>query len=510
MKVKSTINDKAFLIIVIPLSILFVTLLIMSLWWRMAYDLPVMLYLGFLMDSYNMVPYKDFLDVNMPGGFLLYMYLGKVFTFTDFGMRIADLFFLSVISYCTYRYTREFGLKVSILSVLFFGIIYLKESPFFTLQRDFFILVCLSLVMVIYFSEKHLRNTRFILIGILFGISFSIKPHSIIGFAGLAVFTYLDRKKIQKESSGMLKSLFLLTAGFLLPVAAVLIYLIQNDALNPMLNFYSNYLPLYSRLNGEHAEINSLTIKLRYISTQLFKFGDMPLLVLSSLTGMYFLFFNYPISIIQKRKIIIFVVFSICYFFYPAFSGQFFAHHWIIFIYFGIILSSLCIMDFNKSRSKLERLIPLTVLIFVLIAYVRPHKGFSSQISTGKTDPVYYDRVDQISEYLKENYAEGDKVLLMDWSYGSMDAALKTKVTPITPYIYDYYFYHHTSNDFIKGMRSDFISKLQNDYPEFIVRINYPGIERIFKDDFKELNEIILNNYSLEKEGHKYKIYRLN
>jgi hypothetical protein len=152
----------------------------------------------------------------------------------------------------------------------------------------------------------------------------------------------------------------------------------------------------------------------------------------------------------------------------------------------------------------------VVVFIFVLFAYVRPHEGFTTQLSGGEASQEYNNRVNGINQYLEQNYKEGNKIVVLDWAYGGLDGLLKNGALIFTPYVYDFYFYHHLSDPFILKIRSDFIERLRIEKPEFIVRVDYAGFGHGFinRETFNELEEIIEGEYVLDNEGLRYEIFK--
>ncbi|MCD4654578.1 hypothetical protein K8T06_11695, partial [bacterium] len=55
--------------------------------WRMEHDTPLLHYTAFLMDKYELVPYRDIFETSMPGTFAFHYSIGKLFGYGDTSFR---------------------------------------------------------------------------------------------------------------------------------------------------------------------------------------------------------------------------------------------------------------------------------------------------------------------------------------------------------------------------------------------------------------------------------------
>lgn len=68
-----------------------VALAVLSLGWHMNLDASILLDAGFLIDRQQLVPYRDFFEMNVPGVYAANVVVGRVFGYTGLGFRCADL-----------------------------------------------------------------------------------------------------------------------------------------------------------------------------------------------------------------------------------------------------------------------------------------------------------------------------------------------------------------------------------------------------------------------------------
>ena len=88
---------------------------------------------------------------------------------------------------------------------------------------------------------------------------------------------------------------------------------------------------------------------------------------------------------------------------------------------------------------------------------------------------------------------------------------LETRAHIATPYIFDFYFYHHISTPYIQSLRADFMNDLQSAHPRFIVEviaIDKPWVSgEDTSREFPELRTFLNENYSVTIQKDDYIIY---
>ena len=88
---------------------------------------------------------------------------------------------------------------------------------------------------------------------------------------------------------------------------------------------------------------------------------------------------------------------------------------------------------------------------------------------------------------------------------------LEARAHLATPYVFDFYFYHHVSTPYIRGLRADFMKDLKQSSPRFIVEVT--AIDKPWvtggdtSRDFPELRAFLAANYSVAVRKDDYIIY---
>ena len=462
--------------------------------WQIAHDEAPLLYEAFLMQSGQM-PYRDLFDFQMPGSFLAYFVLGSLSGFDAFRLRILDLLILAAILTVTFFALRRFGKAPALAAALLFGLKYLQGGLSMSLQREYLLLIFLAPAVYISLLDEMTPRLRLTL-GILFGLAALIKPHAAIGLLPMLA---ADLWALVKRPS---LTLLPTAAGFLIPIVAVFAWLGFTGALTPFLSIATNYWALYSQINGQ-MEITTGAERLSLLLTQTLHLGGHALWLIPAAIGVYF---N------QNKKTYLLAALAFCYALYPALSGQFFPYHYIPFLYFIILLSSLTFDLRPSTSSSFTRSVHLSSFILFLVLLL-PSQTFLRQLQN-KPLSTSTDRAVQIARFLENNLDPADTVQPLDWTGGTLLAMLETRARLATPYVFDFYFYHHVSNPYIQSLRTDFLTDLQSANPRFIIEvtaIDKPWVSGADTSrEFPALREFLNDNYSVQVEKEDYIIYEID
>jgi hypothetical protein len=486
-------------ILLIILAVLLVVQAGYSTQWPITHDEAPLFYEAFLMRAEGLVPYRDLFDFQMPGSFVAYSILGFLSSFDSFRIRILDLSILTVLLVITFFIMRRFGKTPAFAAAILFGLKYLQGGPSMALQREYLLLIFIALAVWISMRDELTLKHR-ITLGLLFGLAAVIKPHAAIGLIPILLFDITDivqRLKLTLLNAAA-TSILPAAAGFLIPVLAMTIWLGLTGALTPFLTVATNYWPLYSQVNGQ-MEVTAGAERMSFLLTQSLRLGGNALWLIPAFIGIYF---N------QNKKTYLLASLALCYTIYPTFSGQFFPYHYIPFVFFIILLSSLPFTQSVKPSTFNHAL--LITYYLLLITLLSPSQTFIRQLE-GKPIATSTDRAVEIARFLENNLQAGDTVQPLDWTGGTLLAMLKTHAQIATPYVFDFYFYHHISHPYIQELRADFMNDLQTASPRFIIEVTAIDKPWITGPDtsreFPELREFLKKNYSVTIDKDDYVIY---
>ena len=468
-------------------------------------------YVAFLADEYHKLPYKEIFDMNLPGTYLIHIIIGKIFGYGDLGIRLADICILSGISALTFSFVKKFSSKSAVISIVVFALLYLLKRPYTIMQREYFIVAVLAVILYINFSYPSREKVITFITGFLIGICFTIKPHATVLIPAFILYKIIDLKFIERRNDyikDVLKYFLLMLSGYIIPVAIMLLWLIWSGTLHSFWDMMRNYFPLYADLNNTHYVVTGFQ-RYTYILNEFLKFNEKPLFLVSGVLGAYLVLFRLNIGKADKKKVLLLVILTIIFAVYTTLSGQYWPHHWLPCTYLVSILASFC---FIKSDSfKREKYFVLFFLCVAVLSLFVPYKGFLSQLKGKDVDVEQQQRVNQISDYVIKNAGPNDRIQLLDWMGGTGEAMLKARKDAATRYVYDFYFYHHVSTPYIINLRKDFMQELTQNPPKFIIKIlDMRPIPRGFDtaESFPEMDKYIEDNYTVDLKGSGYLIYK--
>jgi len=175
-------------LIVAMLAGAFVTMVVRSLHWPLLADAQVMRYANFLID-HGFAPYRDILDINMPGTYFSDRVAVFLFGTSDLGWRMYDIFLMVsatagmiVIAWPTDWLAGLFG------GVLF-ALLHAAEGPTGSGERDLFITVLMIVgCAFLFYAVRRLQPAWAAFLGFCMGMAATVKPTTApLGFLLLAM-----------------------------------------------------------------------------------------------------------------------------------------------------------------------------------------------------------------------------------------------------------------------------------------------------------------------------------
>jgi len=442
----------------------------LSLDWRMVHDSPILFYLGFLMQKLGAVPYRDFFDMNMPGSYVLYGGLGRLFGFSDFGFRLADVAWQLLVLGAVWAWMRPFGRKAAWAAATLFELLYFRGGPGTSLQREALVLPFLAgALLCLPVGAGPRRSVRFFLSGLAAGAALLVKPQAAIILVVLAGSLIADWAKGRRRASGwrgVLGEGGALLAGFLLLPAATALYLVQAGAWQDFLAIAGQYWPLYNDFNGDR-EILTGFARGWFVLRQMQSLGGWGLWLAPAAVGAYFAFRAAANDDILRRRVALTAASTLVCWLMLVSANKFWDYHWLPFLFFLLQLAAMC---FTPVLARGERLFATGVLVAAMLLGLLPATDAVSQMRGMPPPPPGGGQVDEIAAFLKASLGPGDSVQPLDWTAGAVHAMLEARAPLATRFVYDFHFYHHVSTPYIQGLRVEFLRELSAARPRFVIQ----------------------------------------
>jgi len=450
--------------------------------------------------------------MNLPGTYLIHIIIGKIFGYSDLGIRLADVCILTGISAFTFIFVKKFSYKSALSFIVIFTLLYLLKRPYTIMQREYFIVAILSLILFLNFYFSSEKRNIILLTGFLTGICVTIKPHAVVIIPAFVLYKFIERKFIDRREN-LFKNLFsyliTISLGCAIPILVMIGWLLWSGTMNSFLDMVRFYFPLYADLNNTHYVVTGWQ-RYSYIMTEFFKFNEKPLFLVTAILGAYFSLFRFNLEKEKRKQILLLCVLMATFAVYTTLSGQYWPHHWLPCTYIVSILTSLCFIN-GIGVFRREKYFVLFFLCAAMLSLFIPYKGFVSQLKGEDVDSEQKQRITEISDYVIKNAGPADDVQLLDWMGGTGEAMLRARKDHPNKFVYDFYFYHHVSNPYIQSLRKEFIADLITRKPKFIVKIlDKRPIPRGFDtaENFSEMDKYIEENYNIDVKGDGYLIFK--
>jgi hypothetical protein len=474
----------------------------LSLRWRMQHDLPLMLYLTWLL-RHGAVPYRDVFDMNCPGTYAAYSLLTSLFGYSDLGLRLADLCGLAALSGLTCVLLRPWRRLAALTAVALFAIAYLGQGPSSSLQREFLLLLPVVLGLTVASGSRPAVQWRGLIAGACLGAAMTIKPQAAL-FVPVYVLLLLGQEE-PRSSPGRraaVGTMAALAAGMAVAPLLAGLYLWRLGAWPYFWDIAVHYWPLYGQMNGEH-EILAGAERFRYMVVTWLGGGWLAWLPLA-LWARYGL--PRPSDHRQQvwwQALVLLAILSVLY---PLLSGQFWSYHWLPALYALSLLAGLALRPGPGPRSALRRAVTPVLLALLLATTVRWYPA-------ALVNPPKEGRPDAIAAYLRAHLRPGDTVQPLDWARGGVVHGMLMAEAPLaTRFLYSFHFYHHVSTPYIQALRAEFLSQLRARRPRFIIETTIPPPWPVGLDttrDFPELQRLLAANYRVALLGQGFTVHEL-
>ena len=480
----------------------------------MEIDTPLLHYMAFAVDE-GVVPYRDLFVTSFPGAILFHLGIIRTVGTGEQAFMLVNLVWLLAVMFVTWKSLAPLGRQVALAGAVLFGLIYLHGGPYIALQRDAVLILPIACAVGLSLTQRRGIQRRAFVIGLLFGLAATIKPHSAMGLPFVLWLGHFPSPTDQERPLlAFMRRTFFAAIGFVLPLITVYAWLLSTGGSDAFFAMVASYLPLHLELSGHHEKLVGAARWLHLLK-RTFSFGPESTWLLAAIPGGLIVLTTRSYSDRAGQTLRLFGVLAVVYALYPALAGQFWDYHWLPFEYFAAQLAAFCLYDFRPARKALWlRLAPILLLATAIVASQAAFPPEATQLpsteqlASNKRLPkrvAYHQRVDEISRFLESKLEPGDRVQPLDWVAGGVHAMLRAKALIATPFVSDYHFYHHVDHPFVRGLRERMLTELKANPPRFIVEML--NIPRPKGGQFKQLTRWIKRNYRSAKEGPSWIIW---
>ncbi|MEZ4726561.1 MAG: glycosyltransferase family 39 protein [Caldilineaceae bacterium] len=503
------------------LALVFLVELGLSFSWQIQIDGSTLHYIAYLITEHGFVPYRDIFDPNMPGSYLFHMAVGTLFGYSDLAFRLVDVVWLMATLIVTWFVMKPMGRAVAFAGCLLFGLIYLGSGPYMSLQRDFIAILPLAtaLLLTTRHSPKQSAYRTHFLIGVLFALAALIKPHMLIGLPLMLVYSYIHDTDGTISIKTLIKpciigGLWALT-GVLATLIIPFLWLWRIGALESFLAILSSYVPLYAQMSRD-LEFRTPVARVLNVVYWYIRLGGFGILLASAIFGVN-LVLTQATATATKRLAMLLLSLAILFTIYVALGGRFLDYHWMPFVYFASLGTALILYS-PPTLARVHRpaILPLCgFIVTAMVVTLLPAYGAANHLLSGKPPAPFHDaQVKEITAYLATHLSPTDTVQPLDWNGGALHAMRITEAVVATPFIFDFQFYHHVSTPYIRQLRKNFLTELEQTMPTFVIDVykvgdDIPEISGVdTTHEFPALREFIEQQYRKDYVGNGFDIFR--
>lgn len=513
MKKRLNLNETIQTCLLVSLGLFFLARLVHASQWRMFHDLPIVHYVAFLIDRYDMVPYRDIIEFSMPGTLLFHITIGRLLGYGDIAINAVNIAVLLLLLTITWFLMRPIGQRVAWASALLFGLIYLSYGPVMTLERDYLgILPVAGSLLLSNRKTKRLPLMAF-LIGGLFALSSSIKPQLAMGLP-IVVLHFLSMQNAENQAEGtrykrpVRKTVFYVILGFALFFSLFFVWLGIKGALTSFYELYSGKLPTYLKKMGGVRDPLQVS-RLRYITVNYLigiRVYWVPIII-----GLYVALFQSDASSRHRRIFRTLGILALVYSIYPIIGGKFWGYHWMPFIFFAVLCSALVLIPIEKTQMKPSGHLFLTGLFiaFLIIAQI-PFPGLSDEAGWSHYYKTRTARADRIASVLKRAQLRPEDTvqLLGRITSSGLYAMLMAEARAATRFLTDIPL---QSPKLGPEMQNEFYAELEGQPPRFILNMRKPSVTpgTNYQDEHPRLKHFLRDNYVMAARGYGFDVLEL-
>lgn len=465
-----------------------------SLSWTISHDTNTFLYATKMFFKEGLLPYKDIHEENTPMTYIIYYSIGWLWGITDLGFRVFDIFFCLILILTWYFFSQD-KKKEMATGVFFYIFIYFCMAQKEGLQREHLFLLPLSFYFL-FFEKTKDKIYANIVLGATLGFFICAKPTLVL----IIVPAFLSLRLLKTDK----RSYFIIAVSALIPFFISILFLNQFEISPHFLDLAQNYWPLYGKFNFEQENHFTLPLALsmkRHMFLPLFGrgFNALPLLIIVFIL----------LSIIIARKIEwdnfdkILVLHYIFFIIYPALNKLYLPHYFIPFWFLSVILTTRFLAKINEN--KVYNFVLVTLLTFLLFVFLQQGLGEIPATTQNENVAISQEQVKTLKEL---NYSKlRDQIQPIGWAGGASLLTINSLSAQMpTRFIYAQHFFNAPQSNYGKRIRNEFISKLKNKPPRFI--LIDPLLSFYFKNpihitpedlNFPEFFDFLFENYRLAK-----------
>jgi hypothetical protein len=497
------------LILIAVLSLLVAVFVVTTRQWPLVGDASIIRYVVFLMQ-HGFAPYRDIVDINMPGSYLVDWLATHIFGSGNAAWRLFDFALLAAAAASMIAIARKVDWLAGCIAAAVFALLHAADGIAQTGQRDLTVAVLLFASLALFFRWMRTQQSWPIaLAALLIGLATTVKPTAAPFALALAILMFTLP---EKRPPAVWKHLAAAAMAFLLPLIAALAFLWRERALQAFFAIVSGLLPFHAALSHR----------------------GLGYLLLHSVAPLQIFLLPWLFLLIRARswrqwQIMALLAAIACGLIAYVTQGKGYPYHRYTLLGFLLLAMSLEFLSACRRSDpdqKLDRAIG-AISLLGLVCVTAPIAAFKS---------AHYDWRNQ--EFITMLASDLDRqggaklsgsVQCLDTTAGCINTLYRMQLVQSTGFLYDCYLFAPGQTPATEQLRNEFLDELEKTRPQIIVvssQFCLSGARNFDKvENWRRFNEYFSRNYTLAVERHPphlvkwwsraeqsaaYRIYRRN
>lgn len=206
--------------------------MIRTLHWSLVNDPALMHYISFLID-HGMAPYRDIADMNLPGCYMIDWAVIHTLGGGALAWRVFDYALLGVAAIAMIAIALPYDWFAGVFGAALFSLFHGRDGIGQSGQRDLIMAVLLLVgYAFLFYGTRKTKSWMTGLFGLFMGMAITIKPTIVL----LPILLLLMAAAAQrKRNRPFISHIVAAIVGFMVPIAAVFIFLVRERALSAFL-----------------------------------------------------------------------------------------------------------------------------------------------------------------------------------------------------------------------------------------------------------------------------------
>lgn len=420
--------------------------------WHIIGDTAEMHYIVRLLEA-GRRPYADITDMNLPGVYLEEKAAILLFGWSDHGWRVYELFLYAVLVLSSVRITGRRYWYAGVFGASVFFLFHLSDGSWNAVERDEVTTVLVAAAFALLWHSRERQKSWVALpAGFLLAMAVANKPMSLLLDVALCACALWG---LRSSRQALLRTFGAVVAGHLLALAAVIGYLVHNDAVAGLIFVIRRIYPLYAA-----SDRHSVWMLVRQLTHKMFTIAAGIALVLVVLRRV-------RVSLTQTTLLLCSLCGVVTYFL----QAKGYEYHQYPYLFFSLLWTSLVL--FEACELRRYWVAGVAGLAFMLLGagnclqLMRAYAAHPTDYSDGSV----YRYTSGISQDLVAlgGQKQSGKVVCLELVGGCMDALMRLNIPENTSYVGDMYLFAPTQSAVQDYFRARFLALQKNDPADVVV-----------------------------------------